>query len=259
MESGNSIVKYQIDDYKQVQQFSTELASFVERSKLTVAIQGNKYVNVEGWQFAASNFGIMFEVDEVIRLSDPYDKILIYYEEVKMKRGQKTWKEDRPYHMSVLQPGQTELPPIDKARHKRDVIKPFYSYRARCVLRNTEGQMIGSGVATCSNMESKKRDFDEYSVASMAQTRATGKAMRLKFGFVFKLAGYATTPAEEMAEFQDLQSEAAASQPRKRKVTAKAWKEAIEKYKQGDVSYEDITSLIELTEEQRSELDKLSN
>ena len=59
----------------------------------------------------------------------------------------------------------------------------FYKYRAEVSLRNAAGDKVG---------------FDEYAVASMAQTRAVGKAFRMKIGWLLKIAGYETTPAEEM-------------------------------------------------------------
>lgn len=58
--------------------------------------------------------------------------------------------------------------------------------------------MVGRGYAVCSNLENKKKDFDEYAIASMAQTRAVGKAYRLRIGWLMKLAGYEGVPAEEM-------------------------------------------------------------
>ncbi len=60
------------------------------------------------------------------------------------------------------------------------------------------GHVVGRGFAICSNQENKKKTFDEYAIASMAQTRAVGKAYRLKIGWLMKLAGYEGTPAEEM-------------------------------------------------------------
>lgn len=71
-------------------------------------------------------------------------------------------------------------------------------YRAEVSLRDAEGKLVGYGVAICSNREPGKKSFDEYAVASMAQTRAVGKAYRLKIGWLLKVAGYETTPAEEM-------------------------------------------------------------
>ena len=61
-----------------------------------------------------------------------------------------------------------------------------------------KGEIVGAGGAICSNKERGKTAFEEYAVASMAQTRATGKAYRLLIGWVMKSAGYEATPAEEM-------------------------------------------------------------
>lgn len=73
-----------------------------------------------------------------------------------------------------------------------------YKYRAEVSLRDKEGNKVGYGVATCSNKEPGKGSFEEYAIASMAQTRAVGKAFRLRIGWLLKVAGYETTPAEEM-------------------------------------------------------------
>lgn len=73
-----------------------------------------------------------------------------------------------------------------------------YKYRAEVSLRNKDGNKVGYGVAICTNREAGKTGFDEYAVASMAQTRAVGKAFRMKLGWLLKIAGYEATPAEEM-------------------------------------------------------------
>lgn len=73
-----------------------------------------------------------------------------------------------------------------------------YRYRAEVSLRDKDGNKVGYGVAICTNREAGKTNFDEYAVASMAQTRAVGKAYRMKIGWLLKVAGYETTPAEEM-------------------------------------------------------------
>lgn len=59
-------------------------------------------------------------------------------------------------------------------------------------------KLVSTGFAVCSNKEAIKKSFDEYAVLSMAQTRAIGKAYRNKLGWVMKLTGYESTPAEEM-------------------------------------------------------------
>lgn len=73
-----------------------------------------------------------------------------------------------------------------------------FKYRAEVTLRDKDNNVVGSGMAICSNQEPGKKDFAEYAVASMAQTRAVGKAFRMKIGWLLKVAGYETTPAEEM-------------------------------------------------------------
>lgn len=80
-----------------------------------------------------------------------------------------------------------------------------YKYRAEVSLRDKDGNQVGYGVAICSNKEAGKSGFDEYAVASMAQTRAVGKAFRMKIGWLLKVAGYETTPAEEMDSVQEAQ------------------------------------------------------
>lgn len=73
-----------------------------------------------------------------------------------------------------------------------------FKYRAEVVLVDKDNNKVGSGVAICSNKEPGKCNFAEYAVASMAQTRAVGKAFRMKIGWLLKVAGYETTPSEEM-------------------------------------------------------------
>lgn len=71
-------------------------------------------------------------------------------------------------------------------------------YKARVELMIlANGKVMGAGEAICSNRESSKKNFDEYAICSMAQTRAIGKAYRNAFGWLMKMAGYEPTPAEE--------------------------------------------------------------
>lgn len=78
----------------------------------------------------------------------------------------------------------------------------LYKYRAEIdIVESATGRVICSGVAVCSNQEKSKQYFDEYAIASMAQTRATGKAFRLCLGWIMKAAGFESTPAEDM-DFQ---------------------------------------------------------
>ena len=77
-------------------------------------------------------------------------------------------------------------------------------YQAQVKLYNLKSQIdghaqvVGSGYAICSNQENGKRNYQEFAIASMAQTRAIGKAYRNILAWIIRAAGYEPTPAEEM-------------------------------------------------------------
>jgi len=73
-------------------------------------------------------------------------------------------------------------------------------YEAHVELVTRDGSVVGGAIAECSRIESSWADRPPYALKSMAQTRATGKAYRMAFGYVMKAAGYEATPAEEMSD-----------------------------------------------------------
>lgn len=85
------------------------------------------------------------------------------------------------------------------------------------LLRARDGGQVGGASAECTIDERNWAKRDSYSLRSMAITRATGKAFRLSFGWVMKLAGFEATPAEEMFE-----TEGSTSQQKAVETTKKA-------------------------------------
>jgi hypothetical protein len=71
-------------------------------------------------------------------------------------------------------------------------------WEARVEARTMDGRVVGAAEAMCSTAEKTWKTRDDYALRSMAQTRATSKALRGPLGFVVTLAGYEATPAEEM-------------------------------------------------------------
>lgn len=71
-------------------------------------------------------------------------------------------------------------------------------WEARVEARTLTGAVVGAAEAECLRSESKWKSRDDYALRSMAQTRATSKALRQPLGFVVSLAGFDPTPAEEM-------------------------------------------------------------
>ena len=73
-----------------------------------------------------------------------------------------------------------------------------HGWEARTEARTLDGRVVGAGEMECLDLETSWQDSDDYAIRSMAQTRATSKALSGPLRFVVTLAGYSATPAEEM-------------------------------------------------------------
>lgn len=62
------------------------------------------------------------------------------------------------------------------------------------------GQVVTKASAIASSKERSSWASNEFSIKSMATTRATGKAYRLPLGWLARLAGLEPTPADEMPQ-----------------------------------------------------------
>ena len=90
------------------------------------------------------------------------------------------------------------FPIIEWSRPTVDEENVATGWEARCVVKRPDGAVIGAAEAQCTRSEKMWSGRDDYALRSMAQTRATSKAMRLPLAWVMTLAGYEATPAEEM-------------------------------------------------------------
>lgn len=117
----------------------------------------------------------------------------------------------------------TECAPVAPDQDEKEI-----RYRAVVEIINQNGTVVSRGYAWCSNKEAKKRSFDEYAIASMAQTRAIGKAYRNILSWIVKMAGYEATPAEEMDKDQAETDLAKAKQRVLKAFTEKGIKESAE-------------------------------
>ena len=73
-------------------------------------------------------------------------------------------------------------------------------WEAKAEVLDSNGTVVGAAEAMCLRSEKRWGRADEYAVRSMAQTRATAKALRMRVGFIVTLAGFEPTPAEEMPD-----------------------------------------------------------
>lgn len=79
-----------------------------------------------------------------------------------------------------------------------DDARPF-GWESRVYVRRGS-QVIAAAEAMCCRDERTWSTRDNFALRSMAQTRATSKALRLAVGFIMSLAGYEGTPADEVPD-----------------------------------------------------------
>jgi hypothetical protein len=90
---------------------------------------------------------------------------------------------------------------VDWTREYRDPdTQEVLGWEARVTVRDRDERIRGQGDASCLRTESNWKQRDDFALRSMAQTRAMGKAYRMALSYIVGLAGYQTTPAEEMTD-----------------------------------------------------------
>jgi hypothetical protein len=105
------------------------------------------------------------------------------------------------------------LPVVEQLTDMSNATELKYQAKVNLLNLRTE-QVVGAGFAICSNKEQGKKYYQEFAIASMAQTRAIGKAYRNALAWIIRAAGYEPTPAEEM-EYTGNIPEVKAEQPGK--------------------------------------------
>lgn len=73
----------------------------------------------------------------------------------------------------------------------------IWGYEAKAVVF-IKGEIVSSAEAMCTRDEKNWANRDEFALRSMAQTRASGKALRNVLAWVAVLGGFKPTPVEEM-------------------------------------------------------------
>lgn len=71
-------------------------------------------------------------------------------------------------------------------------------WEARVEARTRDGNVVGSAESMCLRSESTWKGRDDFALRSMAQTRATSKALATCLRFIAVLGGFAGTPADDM-------------------------------------------------------------
>ncbi len=119
-------------------------------------------------------------------------------------------------------------------------------------------QIVGAGFAICSNREQGKKYYQEFAIASMAQTRAIGKAYRNILAWIIRAAGYEPTPAEEM-DYGGNEPAAKPAVPTEKKPTMKAAGSSKSVEVTPEPTAEEATSVRYASAKQKEEIIRLLN
>lgn len=76
----------------------------------------------------------------------------------------------------------------------------LHTWEARAVVRDQSGRVVSTGESMAAATEKAPWTKAEFSIRSMAQTRAMGRALAARMRYVVQLAGFAGAPAEEMSD-----------------------------------------------------------
>lgn len=140
---------------------ATALKDVLVKQKLTTRIGSNDHVQVEGWGTLGSMLGVFAVKDGEVQ--------------------EIPWPAVVPKKLLVQQEeGKT------------------FGYTASYRAQTLSGEVVGGGEADCKRTESKWMARDDHALKSMAQTRAQSKALKAPLSFIVSMAGYESTPAEEM-------------------------------------------------------------
>ena len=90
------------------------------------------------------------------------------------------------------------FPVVEWTREVVDDGGQGFGWEARVEAKTRSGEVVGAAEAECLRSEKTWAKRDSYALRSMAQSRATSKALRGPLGFVMTLAGFEATPSEEM-------------------------------------------------------------
>lgn len=187
-----------------VMAFGKILKKFIQDNGLSVTIgkgdSANQYAMVDGWKFAAMNCNLKWMPSKPMPMHKPGEYIKILYHMVQYDGKNGKYSKEHAFFVGFAH----DTTAIDDARLSgdkisREVTRVYFAYDCECILTNrTTGEIEMRGTGICSNLELLKSGFDGYSVSSMSETRAIGKAIRNLLGQIMKAAGYEGTPAEEM-------------------------------------------------------------
>lgn len=176
---------------------ATRFSDIVKRQRLYQRISGRDHVLIEGWQTVGSMVGVFAIKDQGVR-ELPWPEIASLGSSPpdpgrEPPRSAPTWADWKEAHDALT-----------RWQHHRDLLTArseglTFGFTASFHAVK-DGRVIGWGEGHTDRTEPSKVLDANYALRSMAQTRGQSRALAAPLRFIVKLAGYATTPADEMTE-----------------------------------------------------------
>jgi len=174
------------------------LTQIVEQQNLFTEINKKKYVHVDAWTLLGLMTGIHPRVISCVRVDKDNPKMISGYL-VKMERYNKYSRQNETYEKfvktSMFNKKKMKILKGEDGKDLREVEE--IKYETWVGLYTRDGKEAGRAFSLCSNLEDGKLLNQEYSIASMSETRATGKVCRLCLSWIMTLAGFESTPNED--------------------------------------------------------------
>lgn len=178
---------------------ANRFSDIVKRQRLYKSIAGRDHVLVEGWQTVGSLVGVYAVKDDasgVVTLAWPPLEALGPEppppgpEPRKSSELHIEWERRDDDYRAWLRL---------KRLHEARAAGLAYGFSAswRAVKDDHE---VGWGEGRCTRAESNWATKDDFQLASQAQTRGQSRTLAAPLRFIVKLAGYATTPADDMPD-----------------------------------------------------------
>jgi hypothetical protein len=167
-------------------EYASAIADVIKRQRLAVRIGNKHHVEIAGWQVAGTICRVAVKIVDSGPVRNPvtgephvteYEVHVKDYEWVAPAGGgkrQKRHKADRTYTVKG------------------------WDWWARAEARLPDGTLVGSSDSIVRRTEDKWAKDDDTALLGMAQTRASSRGYRSALGWIIDLAGYSTTPAEDM-------------------------------------------------------------
>jgi hypothetical protein len=176
---------------------AAQFSDVVKKQRMFKRIGENDHVQIEAWQTIGALTGVLADDGRVTEIPWP-TTIGELDDEPPLAGLEPRGDKNRPEWQAWNEADKTRR----AWEHHRDLLRARAlgkAYGFKAAFRAAKGGVpVGWGEGRCTRSEASKVNQEDYALASMAQTRAQSRALGAPLKFVVKLAGYETTPAEEL-------------------------------------------------------------